>query len=128
MNNIKLVREEVREIQSGDYPEQIKKLCADWFEFADRNEKLYLAASINYELAELHRKELDSLKQDAGAEIHDIMVRYKIRLSAADALAKKAQCLSDEAKAAPFDEVGIIIDPQTLAELDTALRQYREVT
>ena len=63
--DIKLVREEVLEIQSGDYPDQIKDLCADWIEFAERNEKIALAATINYELAELRRKELEDLKSDA---------------------------------------------------------------
>ena len=121
--DIKLGREEVQEIQSGDYPEQIKKLCADWFEFADRNEKLYLAASINYELAELHRKELDSLKQDAGAEIHDIMVRYKIRLSAADALATAVPYLLELVR----EHIATANDLHEVRDVDAALRKYREV-
>lgn len=48
-------------------------------------------------------------------------------LAAADALALKAQQLSDGARIVhlPHVDAEFVIDPQDLAELDAALRQYR---
>lgn len=115
MKEIKLVFGEVQEIQSAAHSDIIKDLCADWIEFADRNEKLALAASINYDIAELRAREIEALQDDAGAEIHDTIARHKTPLTAADALVE-----------AVANHIADIDDPHTLVELCTALREYRE--
>jgi len=56
--NIQLTKAEVNEIRvANDDNPAIKKLCADWNEFDDRLDRMYLVAMINRDLANANKKE-----------------------------------------------------------------------
>lgn len=50
--DIKLSEVEISEIERLNNDPSIKKLCADWREFADRLDRMYLVAVINRDLAD----------------------------------------------------------------------------